>query len=204
MKETDFIVQRIPLDKPGLCAHALVVSTAQAFGIDLACQKDMHVHVADPIWGTEPSEITKMAQTILPDSHICVKEGWTFRELTELFDKGRIVVILDVTDMLSRFDKVLQEEVGKDKVDGHYVILAGIHNRMAVIIDPSADEIVHEDNSDEQNFGVKTTDCDNIYLLPPASLEKMWWDTNKNGTINDHWALVMLHPDDDPKNIKFK
>ncbi len=194
----NFIIQRIPLDAPGLCAHALVISGAQAFRIGHVCQKDMHAHVKDPVWGTEPSEITKMAQMILLDSHICVKEDWTFTEFTELFDRGRVVVTLDVTDTLSRFDKVLQKEVGKDKIDGHYVILKGIHNEMALISDPSADEIVHEDNTSGEGLGVITTKDENIYYLPLHSLDKMWWDTYKNGKKNNHWAIVMLHPDDDP------
>jgi hypothetical protein len=196
-EKENFIIPRIPLDKPGLCAHALIVSGAQAFEVIHTCQKDMHVHVKDPKWGTEPIEITKMARTILPDSHICVKEGWNFDELTKLFDEGRIVAVLDVTDMLSRYDKVLKSEVGKDEVDGHYVTLAGIHDGMAVIVDPSADEIVHEGKNNDDNFGVRLTDCENIYLLPLSSLDEMWHDTKKDGTLNDHWALVMLHPDDD-------
>ncbi len=158
----------------------------------------MHVHVKDPKWGTENIEIIKMAKTILPDFHICVKEGWRFNELSELFDKGRVVIILDVTDMLNRYDKVLKREVEKDEVDGHYVTLAGTHNGMAVIIDPSADEIVQEKKDGEDNYGIQLTDCENIYLLPLSSLDKMWWDTMKNGEINNHWALVMLHPDDNP------
>lgn len=201
-QQEHFIIPRIPLDAPGLCAHALVVSCAQAFDIRHTCQKDMHVHVKDPKWGTENAEIKKMAKTILPDSYICEKEGWKFEEFSELFEKGRVVIILDVTDMLTRYDRVIKKEVGKDEIDGHYVILAGINGGKAVIVDPSADEIVHEGKDGDDNFGVQTTDCENIYLLPLNSLDKMWWDTEKKGRKNYHWALVMLHPDDDPSILE--
>jgi hypothetical protein len=196
-EQENFIIPRIPLDEAGLCAHALIVSASKSFEIKHTCQKDMHVHVKDPKWGTEHIEIIKMAKTILPESHICAKEGWNIEELSKLLDEGRVVIILDVTDMLSRYDKVLKKEVGKDEIDGHYVTLAGINSGMAVIVDPSADEIVHEGKNGEYNFGVQLTDCENIYLLPLSSLDKMWWDTEKNGRETNHWALVLLHPDDD-------
>ena len=59
-KVEKFIIPRILLDEPGLCANALI---------------------KDPKWGMEPVELEKMAKTILPASHVCVKEHWQFEEL---------------------------------------------------------------------------------------------------------------------------
>jgi hypothetical protein len=195
MKEQNFYIPRIPLNEAGLCAHALVEGGAQAFEINHIHQNDLHAHVADPDWGTEPIELYEMARDFLPDNHILAKEHWQLKEVRKLLSSARVVMILDVTDCLERVDKVLDKKV--DGVDGHYVTLSKlveINNTLyGLIIDPSKDEIVIEGN-----YGVINTNQENVYFIPYHILDRIWIDSKKDGSINDHWALVMLHPEDDP------
>ncbi|MCX6704422.1 MAG: hypothetical protein NTZ07_03165 [Candidatus Woesebacteria bacterium] len=195
MVESNFFIPRIPLDDAGLCAHATIESAASAFGIVHIHQKDLHPHVSNPEWGTEPSELVKMSKAFLPDSNIFAREHWDLTETKKLLSSARVVMVLDVIDCLERVDKVLGKKV--EGVDGHYIILAKIveiqEKPYALIIDPSKDEIVVEGN-----YGVINTNQENVYFMPFDVLEKIWIDDKKDGSLNDHWALVMLHPDDDP------
>jgi hypothetical protein len=195
MRETYFYIPRIPLNEAGKCAHGTIESGAQAFEIKHIKQKDLHIHVLDPEWGTEPDELAEMPRSFLPDSHILVREHWKQEEVEKLLSSARVVMVLDVTDCLERVDKVLGKKV--DGVDGHYIILAQLKEIQkvpyALIIDPSKDEIVVEGN-----YGVINTREENVYYIPYDVLDKLWVDDKKDGSLNDHWALVMLHPDDDP------
>lgn len=196
MKENIFFVPRIPLDEPGLCAHATIESMAKAFDINHIKQRHLHVHVSDPEWGTEPEELEKMAKCFLKNDHFFSKENWTFNDVSCLFNSTiRVGMILDVTDSLERINKVTNEKV--TDVDGHYIILASlkeINNKpYGLIIDPSKEEIVIEGEN-----GIINTSQENVYFIPYEILDTIWIDDKKNGLVNDHWALVMVHPDDNP------
>jgi hypothetical protein len=195
MKERIFFIPRIPLDEEGLCAHATIESAARAFKIKHIHQDDLHIHVGDPSWGTEPAELTEMSKELLPDDHIFAKEKWTFDEISSLLGQARVVIVLDVTDCLDRVSKITGEHV--NEVDGHYVILSKLvkmeNTTHALIIDPSKEEIVVEGS-----YGIINTNQENVYLIPFEVLDRLWIDDKKDGSLNDHWALVMLHPDDDP------
>jgi len=195
MKERNFFIPRIPLNEEGLCAHATIESAARAFKISHIHQDDLHIHVGDPDWGTEPGELIEMAKEFLPDTHIFARENWNLEELDKLLMEKRVVIILDVTDSLDRVDKVLDQKV--DTVDGHYVILSKLvkidNTIYALILDPSKDQIVIEGS-----HGIINTNQENVYFIPYENLDKLWVDDKKDGSLNDHWALVLLHPDDDP------
>ncbi len=192
----DFTIQRIPLNTESWCGHALIHSAAISFNIAHVCQKDLHNYVSDPNWGTEKGELYKMARSFLPKDHILMKENWSKEDLDKLNEKARVVVILDTTDILKRVSNITGKIV--NDVDGHYISYLG----NGLIIDPSAEEIVVGPDTEPENKGVILTDCPNIYYLSDEILEKIWFDTNKNGSINKHLALVMLHPDDDPSILE--
>lgn len=189
------VITRIPLDTEDFCSHADVIAGARAFNINHSCQTDIHKYVSDPVWGTEPEEMLKMGNHFLPETHVFAREHWNFYTLEKLLTEARVIVILDIEDNLARFDKV--KKVPVNNVDGHYVILAEIKNidgiKHGKIIDPSKDEIVQAGS-----YGAVLTDEENVYYLPLTELDYIWHDTNKDGSLNDHWAMVMLHPDDDP------
>lgn len=193
MKELN--IKRLPLDTPGFCSHADVVAGARALGINHSCQTDIHEYVSDPEWGTEPEEMLKMGRHFVPETHVVVGEHWSFYALEKLLTEARVVVILDIEDNLARFSK--SEKIPVNDVDGHYVILAEIKDidgiKYGKVIDPSKDEIVQPGS-----YGAILTEEENVYYLPLTELDYIWHDTKKDGSLNDHWAMVMLHPDDDP------
>lgn len=193
---SEFIIPRIPLDAEGLCAHATIESANIAFGLPKITQDLLSRFVTDSNWGTEPTELINMARSILPVDHIIFGKNFSLQKLQNIFEKYRAVIILDITDKLNRISK----KTGKcvNDVDGHYVIFAGIVDEMAIIIDPSADEIATDQGIYSKKLGLVLTDCENIYKLPISSLESIWNDTKKDGSINNKWALIMIHPDDDP------
>lgn len=195
MKEKPFFIPRIPLNEEGLCAHATIESAARAFKIKNIKQDDLHIHVNDPDWGTEPEELIEMARDVIDDTHILAKDKWRLNEVKSLLESSRAVLIIDITDCLDRVDKTSGEKVAG--VDGHYVILSRIiyinNEPYALLIDPSKDEIVVEGNYD-----VITTNTENEYFLPFRILDKLWVDDKKDMSLNDHWGLVLLHPKDDP------
>jgi len=192
----NFIIQRISLNTESWCGHALIHSAAIAFNINHVCQKDLHNFVSDPSWGTEKKELYQMARSFLPATHILMRENWTKNELDELNGKARVVTILDTTDVLVRISNKTGKKV--NDVDGHYITYLG----NGLIIDPSAEEIVVGPDTDPANEGVILTDCPNIYYVSDEILERIWTDTNKNGGVNNHLALVILHPDDDPSVLE--
>ena len=109
---------------------------------------------------------------------------------------------MDVTDCLDRVNKITGEPV--NDIDGHYVILSKIvkmeNTLYALIIDPSKDEIAVEGSN-----GIINTSQENVYFIPLDVLDRLWIDDKKDGSVNDHWALVMLHPDDNPSILdKFR
>jgi len=193
MKEIVLATPRIPLDAPGLCAHATVEQGLVKFGITDNNQNKMHINVKNPDWGTEPDEIFEMAKMSLKSDHILQKTNWNFKEIKKLISIARVNIILDVTDCLDRIDKIDGKKV--EGVDGHYIILETIVNisglEYGLIIDPSKDEIVQG-----TSHGIITTNEENVYFIPLSELDLIWQDDKKDGSINNHWALVMLHPDD--------
>jgi len=192
-------IPRVSLDTPGFCSHANVVAGAKAFGIHHFCQDDIHQYVSDPDWGTEPDEMVEMGLHFLPETHVMARQNWSFKQIEKLLNEARMVVILDITDDLQRVSNITHRLV--NNVDGHYVILSGIRDIKGIkygkIIDPSQEEIVKPGAC-----GAILTEEENVYWLPLDLLDGIWNDENKDGSLNDHWALVMLHPEDDPSILE--
>ena len=198
MKE--FNIQRISLFGEGYCGTGFVETIVAACGITDYKQNQMLKYISDIGWGIEPQEIVSMLSERIPATHLVAKENWDFDEVKDLLCKGRVGMGLDVTDILYRVDKVTGSPVPPDKIDGHYILLEDIVNingtDYVVVIDSSKDEIV------QPQKGVIITEWENIYLVSESLFKQMWYDVNKDGSINKCWGVAVLHPEDDPSILE--
>ena len=198
MKETDPDILRIPLIKIDYCAPAGVQAPLCFFG-KIVTQEGLSCFVKDFGWGTEPIEAQSMSEFCLGKKHVLAQEDWDIDVLSELISNNRVAAVLDLTDELER--KCIVEDHTVADIDGHYVgwdktkVIHG--KKYARIVDPSYEDVVVEGTK-----GAILTEENNVYWLPLESLVEMWHDKNKNETENYHWALVMLHPDDDPSVLE--
>jgi predicted double-glycine peptidase len=136
------------------CGDAALLSVLRYFGVEVANEQALY----DPLetteqMGTDPEPIASYAVTrgLGVESHT----GWTVPQLRASLQAGRPTIV----DLQAWRDD--EREWATDWDDGHYVVLIGLDDRTAYVMDPSSE--------------------DAYAWLPIDELERRWHDVEGRG-----------------------